>query len=53
MTVGLSYVFYPGKKVFIPVQHGTGTALFIISLVLWGYGSVEKKKMDSKRPARR
>eukprot|EP00483_Globobulimina_turgida_P011614 UN11636 len=43
LTVLLSYVFYPGKKAFIPVQHGTGTVLFILSLTLWGYGSVKKK----------
>mmetsp|Transcript_40397 Transcript_40397/g.35635 ORF Transcript_40397/g.35635 Transcript_40397/m.35635 type:complete len:526 (-) Transcript_40397:343-1920(-) len=53
LTVGLSYVFYPGKKVFIPMQHGTGAILFVISLILWGYGSVEKKRQNASRPARR
>jgi len=44
MTVLLSWVFYPGKKQFVPMQHGSGTLLFMLSLVLWGYGSVKKKE---------
>eukprot|EP00485_Elphidium_margaritaceum_P023183 CAMPEP_0202711478 /NCGR_PEP_ID=MMETSP1385-20130828/23282_1 /ASSEMBLY_ACC=CAM_ASM_000861 /TAXON_ID=933848 /ORGANISM="Elphidium margaritaceum" /LENGTH=496 /DNA_ID=CAMNT_0049371225 /DNA_START=58 /DNA_END=1548 /DNA_ORIENTATION=- len=48
MTVFLSYVFYPGKKVFIPMQHGTGTLLFILALLFWGYGGVAKKSSPRK-----
>jgi len=44
MTVLLSWVFYPGKKQFVPMQHGSGTLLFMLSLMLWGYGSVKKKE---------
>ena len=51
LTVLLSYVFYPGMKEFIPMQHGVGTLLFVLSLTLWGYGTVKKK--ESKRPDRR
>jgi len=50
LTVLLSYAFYPDKKAFIPIQHGTGTILFILSLSLWGYGTVKKKEENSKRP---
>eukprot|EP01083_Nonionella_stella_P070222 187782_1 len=49
LTVLLSYVFYPGKKAFIPIQHGTGTALFVLSLSLWGYGTVKKKETNKSR----
>ena len=48
MTVLLSYVFYPGKKAFIPLQHGTGTVFFILSLILFGYGSVKKKEEEKR-----
>ena len=52
LTVLLSYVFYPGKKLFIIEQHGTGTILFILSLILWGYGTI-KKKEENKTSRRR
>jgi len=48
LTVLLSYVFYPGKKAFIPLQHGTGTVLFILSLIMAGYGSVKKKEREKR-----
>merc|ERR1712087_1011591 len=51
LTVLLSYVFYPGKKQFIPMQHGVSTLLFVLSLTLWGYGTVKKK--ESNRNGRR
>merc|ERR1712154_723935 len=49
LTVLLSYAFYPGKKQFIPMQHGIGTLLFVISLSLWGYGTIKKKEMTNRR----
>jgi len=48
LTVLLSYVFYPGKKAFIPLQHGTGTVLFVLSLILAGYGSIKKKERQKR-----
>jgi len=49
MTVGLSYIFYPGKKSFILIQHGTGTVLFVLALTLWGYGTIKKKEANRSR----